>query len=62
MVEHFVPEEALTLALGKAAKEKYEWGEQAAKLYRDGACRFLPSTGLAWTLLYKDATRFRFGS
>lgn len=62
VVVYLVPEEALALALGDAAKEKYEWGEHAAKLYQEGVCRFRPSAGLAWTLLYKDATRFRFGS
>ena len=59
-VEHFVPEEAFALVLGDAANEKYQWGIDAAQLYRTGACRFRPSAGHAWTLLYKDATRFRF--
>ena len=61
-VEHFVPEEAFALALGDAANEKYEFGGNAAELYRAGACRFRPTAGHAWTLLYKDATRFRFES
>ena len=47
-VEHFVPEEAFAIALGDAANEKYEFGGNAAELYRGGACRFRPRTGHAW--------------
>ena len=62
-VEHFIPEEAFALTLGDAANEKYEFFDgNAAELYRGGACRFRPSAGHAWTLLYKDSTHFRFGS
>ena len=61
-VEHFVPEGAFAIALGDAANEKYEFGGNAAELYRGGACRFRPRTGHAWTMLYKDATHFRFES
>ena len=61
-VEHFVPEEAFALALGDEANAKYEFGGNAASLYRNGACRFRPTAGHAWTTLYKDATHFRFES
>ena len=61
-VERFVPEESFALALGDAANDKYEFGGNAAELYRGGACRFRPTAGHAWTLLYKDATRLRFES
>ena len=61
-VEHFVPEETLAVALGDDANAKYAFGGNAAELYRPGVCRFRPRAGHAWTLLYRDATHFRFES
>lgn len=59
-VDDLVPDEALALTLGDEVTAKYEWGADARDMYRGGVCRFRPRAGHAWTLLFKDATRYVF--
>ena len=59
-VTQTTPDGDLALILSKQANAKYEWANQTADDYQDPLCMFTPSKALAWDLLYKDATRFRF--
>ena len=56
------PDAALAARLAADANAKYEWADQPAEAYAAESCVFTPRRALAWTLLYKDATRFRFPS
>jgi Pyridoxamine 5'-phosphate oxidase len=47
--------------LAAAAKRKYGYSV-GADVYLGGVWRLRPTTVLAWTRLYRDATRFRFAS
>ena len=59
-VTQTTPEGGLALILAEQANAKYEWANQTADDYQDSLCMFTPSNALAWDMLYKDATRFRF--
>ena len=54
------PNAALAARLVEQANQKYKMN-QTADEYMAQTCVFTPSKAMAWTLLYKDATRFRFG-
>ena len=45
--------------LAQASNAKYGYGSTAAS-YRGGVWRLRPRVVIAWTVLYEDATRFRF--
>ncbi len=59
-VTMMTPDSALAAALAANAEEKYEWAVPGAEQYEAETCMFRPRKVLAWTLLYRDATRFRF--
>ncbi len=55
------PDAVLAAKLFAQAKAKYEFAaNQTADEYRGQTCVFRPRHVLAWSLLYKDATRFDF--
>ena len=55
------PDAALAATLKSQAAEKYEWAaSQNVEEYEAETCVFRPRKALAWTLLFRDATRFRF--
>ena len=54
------PDAALADRLAEQANEKYQMNQTGA-IYMAETCVFTPTKALAWTLLYKDATRYRFG-
>ena len=50
------PDAHLADLLAKASKQKYGWeGDMQAEMWT-----FAPARGVAWNLLFEDATRFRF--
>jgi Pyridoxamine 5'-phosphate oxidase len=53
------PSETVARRLAAAAESKYGYPQSAAE-YLTGVWRLQPAKVLAWTLLYVDATRFRF--
>ena len=59
-VTMMTPDAALAAALAANAEAKYEWAVPGAEQYLAETCMFRPRKVLAWTLLYRDATRFRF--
>ena len=59
-VTMMTPDATLAAALAANAEAKYEWAVPGAEQYQAETCMFRPRKVLAWTLLYRDATRFRF--
>jgi Pyridoxamine 5'-phosphate oxidase len=57
--EWVTPSETVARRLADAAQSKYGYPQSAAE-YLAGLWRLQPAKVLAWTLLYVDATRFRF--
>jgi hypothetical protein len=55
----YVPDAAGAQRLADAANAKYAYGS-TARSYARGLWRIRPRSVLAWTVLYEDATRFRF--
>jgi hypothetical protein len=61
VAEWKTPSRTLAQRLADAARTKYGFPQSAAS-YRSGVWRPEPVKVLAWTQLYVDATRFRFGA
>lgn len=59
-VSRVTPDAHLASALAAQANAKYEAAAQSVADYDVEICRFKPHSALAWTLLFQDATRFRF--
>ncbi len=59
-VSRVTPDAHLASSLAAQANAKYEAAAQSAADYGVEICRFKPHSALAWTLLFQDATRFRF--
>ena len=59
-VTRFTPDAELAAVLAAQANAKYEWANLAAEAYLEEICLFKPRKALAWTVLFQDATRFRF--
>jgi Pyridoxamine 5'-phosphate oxidase len=57
--EWVTPSKAVAQRLAAAATAKYGYVQSAAS-YQEGVWRLQPVKVLAWTMLYVDATRFRF--
>ena len=60
VVTRVTPEPGLAAALAAQANAKYELADQSAADYEVELCMFKPRQALAWTVLFQDATRFRF--
>ena len=54
------PDAALAATLAAQANAKYEWADAPDSAYQAESLIFRPRKAMAWTLLYKDATRFTF--
>ena len=54
------PDADLAAALNADAVAKYEWATPGVEQYQAQTCVLRPRKVLAWTLLYRDATRFVF--
>jgi Pyridoxamine 5'-phosphate oxidase len=61
VTEWMTPSKSDAKRLVAAAKVKYGYSDSAAS-YLAGVWRLEPTTVLAWTQLYVDATRFRFAA
>ncbi|HVS13776.1 MAG TPA: pyridoxamine 5'-phosphate oxidase family protein [Thermoanaerobaculia bacterium] len=53
------PDATLAARLAEASNAKYDYGQTAATYEGKEVLAFRPETAFAWTLLYRDATRFR---
>jgi hypothetical protein len=55
------PDHHLAVRLVEASNAKYDMGQTVGDYEGEELCTLRPRLVLAWTLLYKDATRFTFG-
>ena len=60
VVTRVTPDTEVAAALAAQANAKYELAGQSAADYEVELCMFKPRQALAWTVLFQDATRFRF--
>ena len=60
VVTRVTPDTEIAAALAAQANAKYELAGQSAADYEVELCMFKPRQALAWTVLFQDATRFRF--
>ena len=54
------PDHDLAVRLAEASNAKYDMGQATSDYEGEALFRLRPRVALAWTLLYKDATRFTF--
>ena len=60
VVTRVTPDTEIAAALAAQANAKYELAGQSPADYEVELCMFKPRQALAWTVLFQDATRFRF--